>query len=153
MSQHHATVTWALNDGADFAAREYSRWHDIDFGHGLVVPGSPSPEVVAAPYSRFGAVDPEAAFIASLSACHMLWFLDLAAQAGWVVASYRDAAEGTLGRIAPRRMGMTKVVLRPVIVFGGTAPDRAEIARLHHDAHERCFIANSVTTDVVVLVG
>ena len=150
MSQHHATVIWALDPGADFAARDYSRWHDIDFGHGLVVPGSPSPEVVAAPFSRHGAVDPEAAFVASLSACHMLWFLDLAAHAGWIVSSYRDAAEGTLGRIAPRKMGMTKVVLKPEIVFGGAQPDAAEIERLHREAHERCFIANSVITEVVI---
>ncbi len=150
MSLHHATVAWALEDGADFAGGKYSRAHDLDFGHGLVVPGSPSPQVVAAPWSREGAIDPEAAFVASLSACHMLWFLDLAAHAGWTVASYRDAAEGTLGRIAPRRMGMTRVVLKPEIVFQGRQPSAEDIAALHHTAHERCFIANSVTTEVVV---
>ncbi len=88
--------------------------------------------------------------MASLSACHMLWFLDLAAHAGWTVASYRDAAEGTLGRVAPRRMGMIKVVLKPQIAFSGRQPSAEEIAALHHTAHDRCFIANSVTTEVVV---
>ncbi len=150
MSQHHATVGWALGDGADFAAGHYSRVHTLDFGHGLEVPGTPSPQVVPAPWSREGAVDPEAAFVASLSACHMLWFLDLARQAGFVVASYRDAAEGTLGRVGPGKRGMTKVVLKPEIAFVGAAPDAEAMAALHHEAHERCFIANSVTTEVVV---
>ena len=112
MSQHHATVSWELGHG-DFAAKTYSRAHTIDMENGLVVPGSPSPLVVPPPYSRGAAMDPEAAFVAALSACHMLWFLDLAAGAGVVVTSYRDAAEGTLGRVGPGKMGMTKVVLRP----------------------------------------
>jgi organic hydroperoxide reductase OsmC/OhrA len=150
MSAHHATASWALRDGDDFAAGKYSRAHDLDFGHGLVVPGSPSPLVVPAPWSREGAVDPEAAFVASLSACHMLWFLDLAREAGFVVTRYRDAAEGTLGRVAPRKRGMTKVVLRPRIAFSGPEPTPGALAALHHEAHERCFIANSVTTEIVV---
>ncbi len=150
MSLHHAAVAWTLEPGEDFAAGKYSRAHDLDFGHGLTVPGSPSPVVVPAPWSRLGAMDPEAAFVASLSACHMLWFLDLARQAGWVVSSYRDAAEGTLGRVGPGKMGMKKVALKPVIVFEGREPSADELAALHHEAHERCFIANSVTTEVVV---
>ena len=153
MSLHHATVAWKLEAGAEFTAGKYSRAHDLDFGLGLVVPGSPSPQVVPAPWSRDGAVDPEAAFVASLSACHMLWFLDLAANAGWTVESYRDAAEGTLGRIAPRKMGMTRVTLRPAIEFVGKQPSAEELAALHHEAHERCFIANSVTTEVGVEAG
>ncbi len=150
MSRHGVTVDWALGDDADFAAGRYSRVHTLDFGHGLTVPGTPSPQVVPAPWSRDGAVDPEAAFVASLSACHMLWFLDLARQARLVVTSYRDAAEGTLGRIGPGKRGMTKVVLKPEIAFAGPAPSPEAIAALHHEAHERCFIANSVTTQVVV---
>jgi organic hydroperoxide reductase OsmC/OhrA len=150
VSLHHATVDWTLDADADFAAGHYSRVHTLDFGHGLAVPGSPSPQVVPAPWSREGAVDPEAAFVASLSACHMLWFLDLARQAGFVVASYRDAAEGTLGRVAPRKQGMTRVVLKPAIAFVGAEPTAEALADLHHEAHERCFIANSVTTEVVV---
>ena len=150
MSQHHATVDWTLQPGSNFGAGEYSRAHDLLFSGGVVVPGSPSPAVVPAPWSREDAVDPEAAFVAALSACHMLWFLDLARQAGWTVASYHDAAEGTLGRMAPRKTGMTKVVLRPQIAFEGRQPEVQDIADLHHEAHARCFIANSVITEVVV---
>ena len=149
MSLHHATVTWVLEDGADFGAGAYSRVHEIDFGHGLTVAGTPSPSVVPAPWSREGAIDP-AAFVASLSACHMLWFLDLARQRGVTVLSYRDAAEGTLGRIAPRKMGMTRVSLRPTITFSGEPPSADQLSALHRAAHENCFIANSVTTEVVV---
>jgi organic hydroperoxide reductase OsmC/OhrA len=150
VSTHGATVDWTLGEDADFAKGDYSRVHTLDFGHGLEVPGTPSPLVVPEPWSRHGAIDPEAAFVASLSACHMLWFLDLARQAGFVVASYRDPAEGTLGRIGPGKRGMTKVVLKPVIVFSGKPPNADELAALHHEAHERCFIANSVKTEVVV---
>ena len=121
MSLHHAAVEWKLEDGSDFASGNYSRAHDLDFGHGLVVPGSPSPLVVAAPWSRQGAIDPEAAFVASLGACHMLWFLDLARQAGWTV-----------------------------VVFSGPEPTPDQRQALHHQAHQRCFIANSVTTRIVV---
>ncbi len=150
MSLHKASVRWTL-EGGDFLARRYSRLHTLSFGEGVTVPGSPSPEVVPSPWSSPAAVNPEAAFIASLSACHMLWFLDLAAQAGFVVASYDDDAEGTLGRSAPGRMAMTRVALRPAIVFSGDRrPSAAEIDALHHEAHERCFIANSVKTEVVV---
>ncbi|HEV2365250.1 MAG TPA: OsmC family protein [Caulobacteraceae bacterium] len=149
MSLHHATVEWAW-DGGDFPKRRYSRLHTLDFGHGVTAPGSPATAIVPAPFSSEAAIDPESAFVASLSACHMLWFLDLAAGAGWVVKRYRDEAEGTLGRIAPGKMAMTRVALRPQIAFEGRAPDAAELERLHHEAHARCFIANSVTTEVVV---
>ncbi|HEY1448383.1 MAG TPA: OsmC family protein, partial [Caulobacteraceae bacterium] len=100
---------------------------------------------------RADALDPEGAFTAALSACHMLWFLDHAVSAGFVVASYVDAAEGTLGRIAPGKMGMTRVVLRPTVVFAGDKrPTAEDIERLHHAAHADCFIANSVITEVVM---
>jgi organic hydroperoxide reductase OsmC/OhrA len=152
VSEHRARVSWRLaEDGEAFLAGRYSRAHALGFDDGLEVPGTPSPLVVPAPWSRPGAVDPEAAFIAALSACHMLWFLDLAKQAGLVVASYEDEAAGTLGRVARGRMAMTRVVLRPQIAFAGErAPTATEIADLHHRAHELCFIANSVTTEVTV---
>jgi len=152
MSAHTATVDWSLKqDAAAFLAGRYDRAHGLAFEGGLTLAGSPSPAVIPAPYSRPGALDPEAAFTAALSACHMLWFLDLARQAGFVVAAYRDQAVGTLGRIGPGREGMTEVVLRPEITWGGArAPDAEEIAALHHRAHELCFIANSVTTRVRV---
>ncbi|HEY2047727.1 MAG TPA: OsmC family protein [Caulobacteraceae bacterium] len=152
MSEHRAGVSWKLaEDGEAFVAGRYSRAHALRFDDGLEVPGTPSPSVVPAPWSRTAAVDPEAAFTAALSACHMLWFLDLARQAGFAVASYEDDAVGTLARIGRQRMAMTRVVLRPRIVFTGEKiPTAAELDDLHHRAHEHCFIANSVTTEVVV---
>ncbi|HEY5105887.1 MAG TPA: OsmC family protein [Caulobacteraceae bacterium] len=150
MSSHAATVDWALGDG-DFARRRYSRAHTLTFAGGIAVPGSPSADIVPAPWSRADAMDPEAAFTASLAACHMLWFLDFAARAGFVAAAYRDEAEGTLGKNAAGKMAMTRVVLRPQVQFTGDArPSPDDIAALHHAAHEACFIANSVLTEVVV---
>jgi len=150
MSTHHATVEWTLDDG-DFLKRRYSRAHTLSFEGGVTVAGTPSPLIVPAPYSRADAVDPEAMFTASLSACHMLWFLELAARGGFVVAAYRDAAEGTLGRTAAGKTAMTRVALRPAITFAGDPrPSPEQLTALHHAAHEACFIANSVTTEVVV---
>lgn len=152
MSGHRARVAWRLaEDGEAFLAGRYSRAHALGFDDGLEVPGTPSASIVPAPWSRPAALDPEAAFTAALSACHMLWFLDLAKQAGFVVISYEDEAVGTLARIARGRMAMTRVVLSPRIVFGGDkVPSGGDLAGLHHRAHELCFIANSVTTEVVV---
>jgi organic hydroperoxide reductase OsmC/OhrA len=152
MSQHRATVTWDLAvSGEEFLRRRYSRVHKIAFDGGAEVVGTPSPAIVPAPWSQADAVDPEGALTAALSACHMLWFLDHAARAGFVVASYVDAAEGTLGRIAAGKMAMTRVVLRPAVEFAGdNRPSPEDVERLHHAAHGDCFIANSVTTEVVV---
>ena len=149
MSRHHAEVRWTATEGEDFLAGRYSRLHQLRFG-AVTVPGSASPSVVPAPWSTPDAVDPEAAFVASLSACHMLWFLDLARRAGLEVASYRDAAVGTMARDERGRMAMTRIVLRPEIAFAGRRPDAPELERLHHQAHESCFIANSLRTEVVV---
>jgi len=148
LSLYRVTVDWTL-DG-DFPARRYSRAHTITFAGGLIVPGSASTQVVPPPWARADAVDPEAAFTASLSACHMLWFLDFAAQAGLTVSAYRDEAEGTLAKGDDGRWRMTRVALRPQITFPHRRPTPAELDDLHHRAHEACFIANSVTTEVVV---
>lgn len=148
MSDHTATVSWA-RDGADFAANRYSRGHTWTFDGGLSVPASASPHLVRAPYSVPEAIDPEEAFVASLSSCHMLWFLHLAAEGGWVVESYRDEAVGVLERDAAGRLAMTRVTLRPQVRFAGAGgPGGEELLALHHAAHERCFIASSVKTDV-----
>ena len=153
MSTYRTTVDWAW-DGGDFLKHRYSREHTVAFEGGLTVAGSASPHVVPLPWSRADALDPEAAFTASLSSCHMLWFLDIAARAGFTVASYRDAAEGTLARGEGGKQVMTRVVLRPVVTFAGEKqPTRAEHEALHHKAHEECFIANSVKSEVVVEVG
>lgn len=152
MSVHRATVTWKLAEsGPDFLKRRYSRVHSLAFEGGAEVKGTPATAVVPAPWSASDGVDPESAFTASLSACHMLWFLDHAARAGFVVTSYADEAEGTLGRIAPGKFAMTRVVLRPRIEFAGDKrPSAEELHALHEASHADCFIANSVTTEVVV---
>ena len=149
MSEHTCTVTW-VRGTADFVGRRYSRAHDWTFDGGAVVRGSSSPHVVPPPGSDPAAVDPEEAFVASLSSCHMLWFLDLAARRGLSVDRYVDHAVGTMGRNAAGKLAMTRVVLRPAVTFGpGPQPDAGIFNALHHEAHAQCFIANSVTTDVV----
>ena len=148
MADYHATIHWERRDQV-FSDRRYSRRHSMSFDGGAVVPGSSSPHSVRAPMSDPSAVDPEEAFVASLSSCHMLWFLDIACRAGWVVDDYRDAAVGVMARNAEGKFAMTLLTLHPAVRFGGTRrPDAAEIARLHHEAHAECFIANSVKTEV-----
>ncbi len=150
MSVHHATVDWTLGEG-DFAKGRYSRLHSVEFEGGITVAGSASLAVVPLPWSSAEAVDPEALFTAALSACHMLTFLDLARQAGFTITAYRDDAEGFLTRVARGKMAMTKVILRPDIIWAGEKrPTEVELADLHRKAHETCFIANSVTTEVIV---
>ena len=148
MSIYTATTTW-LRDSQPFTDRRYSRQHLWRFDGGAVVPASSSPQVVPLPMSDAEAVDPEEAFVAALSSCHLLWFLDLACRAGWVVDSYQDDASGVLARDASGQLAMTTVTLRPLVRFANPRqPDAAEIHRLHHAAHAACFIANSVRSDV-----
>lgn len=149
MHQYTATTTWQRAEAEAFVDNRYSRVHRIAFDGGTVLEGSASPSVVPLPFSRAEAVDPEELFVASLSACHMLWFLSLAAQQGWRVDRYEDEAVGTMAKNAEGQVAMTLVVLRPQVVFGGgKRPDAAALEALHHRAHERCFIANSVKTTV-----
>ena len=148
MSEHTASVHWQ-RDAQPFTDKRYSRRHEWRFDGGAVVAGSSSPHSVRLPFSDPTAVDPEEAFVASLSSCHMLWFLDIACRAGWVVDDYRDDAVGLLAPNAEGKLAMTVVTLRPAVRFGGaTQPDAAELQRLHHQAHADCFIANSVNSDV-----
>lgn len=148
MSTHSAETLWSRN-GQPFTGGRYSRRHTLRFDGGTEVPGSASPHVVPPPWSASDAVDPEEAFVAALSSCHMLWFLSLAAKAGFVVDEYHDRADGTMGPGADGRLMMRDVTLRPFTRFAGTRqPDAAELAALHHRAHEECFIANSVKTAV-----
>ena len=148
MSKHVAQIDWR-SDG-EFLSGRYSRRHDWRFDGGAVVVGSSSPSVVPEPMSDSAAVDPEEALIASVASCHMLWFLSLAQAAGLDVAAYSDRADGEMGRIAPGRMAITRIVLRPDISFTGRQPSADELDRLHHEAHERCFIANSLTSEIIV---
>ena len=149
MQQFFATVAWQ-RDGQDFAGQRYSRGHAWQFDGGLTVPASSSPLSVPLPMSVAANIDPEEALVAATSSCHMLFFLSLAAQRGFVIDDYRDAAIGELGKNAQGRLAMTRIVLRPRIVFAATPPSPEALAALHHDAHERCYIANSLTADVVV---
>jgi len=148
--EHTATIEWTRGDAA-FLDQQYSRAHRWRFDGGAVITGSSSPHVVPVPHSDPAAVDPEEAFVASLAACHMLWFLSIAAKRGFVVDGYADDATGTMARVAKGRLAITEVVLRPRVRFQGAAPDAATHEAMHREAHEACFIANSVKSEVRVL--
>lgn len=151
MSTYTATIRWSRAGDGNFTKGQYSRVHSWEFDGGVTVPASASPHIVPAPWSDPAGVDPEEAFIASLSSCHMLFFIDFARRAGFVVDGYTDQAEGFLEKRADGKMAMTRVLLRPHVAWGGSAqPDGATLADLHHRAHGACFIANSVTTEVAV---
>ncbi len=147
MSEYFATVDWQRH-GQDFLSHTYSRRHEWLFDGGVVVPASSSPHIVPVPMSVAENVDPEEAFVASLASCHMLFFLDFASRAGWIIDRYVDQVVGTLAKDAQGRMAMTEVVLRPKVCFGGEQPSAEALLKLHHRAHDACFIANSVKTDV-----
>jgi len=151
MSEHRATVQWQRGDDEDFARGRYSRAHLWSFDGGVQLRASASPSVVRAPWSDAAAVDPEEAYVAALSSCHMLWFLSLAAGAGFVVESYADDAVGHMREVRPQRPAITEVILRPRVVFDPAhAADAAQLQALHHQAHEHCFLANSVKTTIRV---
>jgi organic hydroperoxide reductase OsmC/OhrA len=153
MSEYVALVEWERR-GAVFTDGRYSREHRWTFDEGISVPASASPHVVPLPYSVSAAVDPEEAFVASLSSCHMLFFLSLAAKQRFVVDSYRDPAVGRMGKDANGKLAMLEVTLRPEVRFGGErVPTVADIDALHHAAHEECFLARSVKTTVRCVPG
>ena len=150
MSTYTATIRWNRTGDGDFAKGQYSRAHQWEFDGGVTVPASASPHIVPAPWSDAGGVDPEEAFIASLSSCHMLFFVDFARRDGWIVDEYVDAAEGVLEKRSGGKMWMSHVTLHPRVTWGDEQPDESAVADLHHRAHDACFIANSVTTEVTV---
>lgn len=151
MSEHKVTVRWANQAGADFLRRKYSREHTWTFDGGLTVPASSSPSIVPVPYSNPASVDPEEAFIAAVSSCHMLWFLSLAADRGFVLESYDDEAVGIMTKNDQGVLWISRINLHPRIVYGGAKqPTSSEEQQLHHEAHEQCFIANSIKTQVSV---
>jgi len=148
MSHYTAETLWERKE-ADFLDNRYSRRHLLRFDGGLEVPGSSSPSVVPVPMSDASALDPEEAFVSSLSSCHMLWFLTMAVKRKFRVDRYRDLATGVMEKNAEGKVAMTVVTLHPEVTFSGEhQPSREELAKLHHDAHEACFIANSVKTEV-----
>jgi organic hydroperoxide reductase OsmC/OhrA len=145
MSEHKATIRWSRGD-RDFTYKTYSRDH-VWIANGNEIPASATPAYLGNP----NRVDPEAALVAALSSCHMLTFLAVAAMKGFVVESYEDEAVGHLEKNAAGKMAITRVQLRPRIVFGGPKqPSAEDLDALHDKAHRECFIANSVTTDVTV---
>lgn len=150
MSEHTAIISWKCTS-PDFLTGKYSREHTWTFDGGATVPASPSPSVVPAPFSNPALVDPEEAFVASISSCHMLTFLYLACRRGFQVDSYRDEAAGVMAKNEGGVPWVSLVTLRPQIVYGcGKTPTDDEEDRLHHLAHEQCFIANSIKTEVKV---
>jgi organic hydroperoxide reductase OsmC/OhrA len=146
MSEHVVDVSWTRGEH-EFTYENYSRDHEWRFDGGVTVPGSANPAYLG---TDSGTVDPEEAFVAALSSCHMLTFLAIAAKKRLVVDSYVDHAVGVMAKNEAGRMAVTRVTLHPEIVFAGEAPDEAALDRLHHRSHRECFIANSVTTEVVV---
>jgi organic hydroperoxide reductase OsmC/OhrA len=150
VGEYRATVEWAGAGEGDFTANRYSRAHHWRFDGGAEVAASASPQVVPPPFSDPSGVDPEEALIASASSCHMLWFLHLAREAGHLVTRYRDEAVGHMGKDERGRTAFTRIALRPRIDFAGEAPDAQALARLHHAAHEACFIASSLRCEIVV---
>ena len=147
MSEYTAQVDWQRAAGEVFTDNRYHRVHRLRFDGGVDIAGSSAPSSVPR-YSDAAAVDPEEMFVASLASCHMLWFLSLAAQAGFCVDRYTDDAVGVMAKNAAGRLAMTLVTLRPRVVFAGRQPTGDELHTLHHRAHDECFIANSVTADV-----
>ena len=151
MSGYKATVRWSRGATDLFASGFYSRAHEWTFDGGTVVPASASPDNVPPGTAKEAAVDPEEAFIAAISSCHMLFFIDYARREGFVVDSYDDEAVGIMEKRSDGKIAVTKVTLRPKVAWSGDRqPSAAEVARLHHRSHEDCFIANSVNTEVTI---
>ncbi len=150
MSEYTATVRWRRDEDEAYTDNRYSRGHEWLFDGGVTVPASASPHVVPLPYSVEANVDPEEAFVAALSSCHMLFFLSICARNKYVIDEYLDEAIGLMEKDIDNKMSMTRVTLRPRIKFSGdNQPDRIKLEKMHRRSHEQCFIANSVKTEVV----
>ncbi|MCB1671306.1 MAG: OsmC family protein [Gammaproteobacteria bacterium] len=150
MGSYRATISW-FNSGPDFTGGKYSRAHQWHFEGGQSVNATAAPGIVPAPWSEPANVDPEQAFVAALASCHMLFFLHFAARQALAVESYHDDADGVMGKNDAGKQAIIQVTLRPRITFSGPAvPDPEVLDQLHHAAHEHCFIANSVTTRILI---
>ena len=150
MSEYFAKINWARASDENYIDNKYSRGHEWIFDGGITVQASSSPHVVPLPYSVEANVDPEEAFVASLSSCHMLFFLSVAAKRKYVVDSYVDDAVGVMEKDNDGKISMTKVTLRPYVRFSGDKkPTMEQLEKMHHQSHEQCFIANSVKTEIV----
>jgi organic hydroperoxide reductase OsmC/OhrA len=150
MSEYKAKITWHRQIDEEFVQSKYSRGHEWSFDGGTTIPASSSPHIVPLPYSVEANVDPEEAFVAALSSCHMLLFLSIAAKRRFVVDTYIDNAVGIMEQDENGRFSISKVVLRPEIVFSGDKqPSKEQVKKMHHQSHTQCFIANSVKTNVI----
>ena len=150
MSEYKAKITWHRQIDEEFVQSKYSRGHEWSFDGGTTIPASSSPHIVPLPYSVEANVDPEEAFVAALSSCHMLLFLSIAAKRRFVVDTYIDNAVGIMEQDENGRLSISKVVLRPEIVFSGDKqPSKEQVKKMHHQSHTQCFIANSVKTNVI----
>src|SRR5262245_13584137 len=150
MHKYEAKVSWTRGASEKFTDLRFSRAHQWAFDCGITLRASSSPSVVPLPLSVTDAVDPEEALVASTSSCHMLYFLFFAAKRGLVVDSYVDNASGVLEKNAAGKMFMSRITLRPAVSFAGAAPSSTDLDALHHAAHEECFIANSLKSEIVV---
>ncbi|HEV2393959.1 MAG TPA: OsmC family protein [Verrucomicrobiae bacterium] len=149
MSEHKAMISWKRTS-PDFLKGKYSREHTWSFDGGLTVPASAAPAVVPAPYSNPAHVDPEEAFVAAVSSCHMLTFLYLASRRGFQVDSYKDEAIGAMAKNEKGTPWVSLIKLNPIIAYGGEKmPAPEDERRLHHLAHEQCYISNSIKTEVL----
>jgi organic hydroperoxide reductase OsmC/OhrA len=148
MSEHRATIEWQL--AGEFRYETYSRSHSIDFGRGIRLAGNAAADNIPKTVAAAAGADPEQQLVASLSSCHMLWFLHLANRKNFIVERYLDEASGVLGRNAEGKEAMTRITLHPVVTFSGAAPSAEDHMKLHEKAHERCFIANSVKSEVII---
>lgn len=148
--KYHAKILWTLS-GGNFIENKYSRKHSWHFDNGLELSASASPQIVPEKYTDPSVIDPEEAFVASITSCHMLWFLSLAAQNDYIVDRYEDQAEGIMQRNKEGKLAITEVILRPAVSFAqNSSPDQPTFDKLHHSAHDRCFIAHSVRTEIII---
>jgi organic hydroperoxide reductase OsmC/OhrA len=150
--KYNVKVYWKKESAESFTDNKYSRAHKWIFDGGTEVVASSSPQVVPLPLSNESAVDPEEAFVASLSSCHMLFFLSLAAAQKFCIETYEDNAEGMMSKNDNGQMAMTVVTLKPTVVFSGSnIPSHEQVSALHESAHEKCYIANSVKTEIKII--
>jgi organic hydroperoxide reductase OsmC/OhrA len=148
MAEHYATVEWQLQ--GEFKYETYSRAHTVDFGREVRLSGNAAAGNIPKTAPATPGADPEQQLVAALSTCHMLWFLHLACNRKYVVESYRDEASGVLAKDGAGKEAVTRITLRPVVRFSGVSPSDEAHRNLHEKAHERCFIANSVKSEVIL---
>lgn len=151
MSHYKAKITWHRDNEESFIDNKYSRKHRWYFDGGLEIPASSSPKEVPLPYSDASAVDPEEAFVASVSSCHMLWFLSITAKQGYIIEDYSDEAEGIMETDEKGFRAINRILLHPKVIFRQNyAPDQQKFDKLHEQAHNMCFIAHSVKSEIII---